>query len=257
MATIGIIGGLDFLGCDITLKFLSENFRVKILVLPSGVRGSRLIYTGLIAGENLLIHHFGLENHEQLVKFLADCDFLVHCGTAYELPLEAATEPVYVPLISGTGYLLRAMKKVSSLKKIIFMTSVWPANLAELDMSKNTNLLYNNNHKGNRQGISQALYHSSRITNNLLEGFNSTNSGLIVVSPVTIKNNMLMNTVNATLTGIRYLLRNHIDHDVVFREIIRRIKFETMMNVNDLPDKIFDSFMTSEEMEVASGLIKK
>jgi dihydroflavonol-4-reductase len=257
MATIGIIGGLDFLGCDITLKLLSENLRVKILVLPSEVPGSRLIHTGLIAGENLLIHQFGLESHQQLVNFLAGCDYLVHCGTPCELPLVAAKEPVYVPLISGTGHLLRAMKKVSSLKKVIFITSVWPANLNGQNLNKNTNLIKNKENKSNGQVISQALFHSRRITNNLLEGFSSTNSELIVVSPVTVKNNMLLNTKHATLTGIRYLLRNHIDHDVVFLEIIRRIMFETMINVNDLPDKIYDSFMMSEEMEVESGLIKK
>jgi dihydroflavonol-4-reductase len=257
MATIGIIGGIDFLGCDITLKFLSENYRVKILVLPSEIPGSRLVHTGIVAGENLLIYYFSLQNHQQLVKFLGDCDFLVHCGTPYELPLEAAEEPVYVPLISGTGYLLRAMKKVSSLKKVIFVTSVWPANFMEFDLNKNTTRLTNNGTKGNSRVIREALFHSRQITNNLLEGFNSTNSGLLVVSPVTVKNNMLMNTVNATLNGIRYLLRNHIDHDIVFHEIIRRIMFETMINVQDLPDKIFDSFMIPEKVEASSRLFKK
>jgi dihydroflavonol-4-reductase len=257
MATIGIIGGLDFLGCDLTLKFLSENFRVNVLVLPSAVPGSRLIHTGLVAGENLLIHHFDLENHLQLVKFLVDCDFLLHCGTAYKLPLEPTEGPVYVPLINGTGNLLRAMKKVSSLKKVIFISSVAPAYINEPNLNKIDTTVNDALNMSNNKVISKALFHSKRITNNLLEGFNSTNSGLIVVSPVTIKNNMLLNTANATLAGIRFLLRNHIDHDVIFREIIRRIMFKTMVNVNDLPDIIFDSIQKSEGIQVASRLSKK
>ncbi len=251
MATIGIIGGIDFLGCDITLKFLSENFRVKVLVLPSETNNSPLVQTGLIAGENLLLHHFGMDNHLQLVKFLYDCDYLLHCGTPYALPLAASEEPVYVPLIAGTGHLLRAMKKVTILKKVLFITSVWPAHMNEEELKKNNALLNKASKGGNSRVIREALFHTKSITNNLLEGFNSINAGLIVVSPVVVRNNMLINTVSTTIAGIRYLLRNHIDHDLVFREITRRIMVDTMMNVDLLPDKIFDSIMMSVELETA------
>jgi dihydroflavonol-4-reductase len=256
MATIGIIGGIDFLGCDITLKFLSENFRVKVLVLPSATNSSPLVQTGLIASESLVLHHFGMENHLQLVKFLSDCDFLLHCGTPYKLPLEAFEESVYVPLISGTGHLLRAMKKVSALKKVIFITSVWPADLNNSELKKNKTWSNKTSTGGKSMVIREALFHSKSITNNLLEGFNTISSGLLVISPVIIRNNLLLNTVAATLAGIRFLLRNHIAHDLVFREITRRIMLDTMMNVDLLPDKIFDSFKMSEEMETASWFSK-
>jgi dihydroflavonol-4-reductase len=256
MNTIGIIGGLDFLGCDITIKFLSENFRVKVLVLPSPKNRSCLIQTGLVAGENLLIHHFGLENHDQLVRFLIDCDFLVHCGSPYEIPLKAGDEPVYVPVITGTGNLLRAMKKVSAIKKVFFLTSIGPANYSKPNSNKNNLRLTNAPKIGNSKVISEALLHSKRITDNLLEVFNSTSIELIVVSPVILRNNLLMNTVNATLHGIRFLLRNQINHDLVFQKLISRIMVETMINVNDLPDKIFDSFQASEERHADLGLAK-
>jgi dihydroflavonol-4-reductase len=256
MKTVGIIGGLDFLGCDIALKFLYENFKVNILVLPNVKHTSPLIKTGLIAGENLMINQFGLENHDRLIKYIGECDFLVHCGSPYKLPLKSAEEPIYVPIITGTGNILRAMKIVSSVDKIIFITSADTVNNSDAYMQKAGPRSGNGHNKINRKEFSQAILHSEHITYNLLEEFNSTKAGLMVVSPVVIRNNILMNTANATLHGIRYLLRNDIKHDFTFRRLSRRIMFETMLNIADLPDKVYNFFKSSEEKKIVSRLVK-
>ena len=124
MKTAGIINGFDFIGCDITLKFLAENYRVKATV-PVGVKNHKpLINSGLIASDNLQILHVDMNNPDQLSNFVSDCDCLIHCGTPFQLNVKITDGPVFIPLISHTGNILKTLYTTPVNGKIIFLTSV-------------------------------------------------------------------------------------------------------------------------------------
>ena len=109
MKTAGIIGGMDFLGCDITLKFLSEDFRVKVPVTHSVPFKSRLINTGLSVNVNLEICRTNLDDDFQLKQFVQDCDIIVHCGIPFKLGVTLKGTSLYVPLVKQTWTLLKGL----------------------------------------------------------------------------------------------------------------------------------------------------
>jgi dihydroflavonol-4-reductase len=240
MNTAGIIGGLDFLGCDITLKFLAEDYRVKILEPPSSIKKQPVIRTGLKASDVLQIYSFDFEDHLQLKNFVADCDCLVHCGTPHELDVKVPDGTVYIPVISGTGCLLKALKDSYPVKKVIFLTSVEAFNFQEPDNVMNPLKRRNGNHFALKPALEIAHYRSEQIIHKILEGFDKYQLEVMIVSPVIVSNNTLNNNHKSTLAALRYLLRNKINHDIYFQKLIKRNLFETMINVDVLADKVFD-----------------
>ncbi len=252
MKTVGIIGGLDFLGCDITLKFISENYRVKVLVPPLTSHKKPIIVTGLKAGENLQIYNFHLNNSIQLEKFAEDCDCMVHCGIPYELKVNSVQGSVYVPVVLDTAPLIKAIRKSSSVRKIIFLTSVAVYNFPGQEIfsgpvKKRNSATAVNNHNSER-----AFYHSGKIMHNTLEDFSQDRLKIIVVSPVLVNGNLLSNSSETTLAGLQYLFHNKIEHDSFFLNLVRKNLLETMINVNELPDKVFNKIQFQEKVHFSS-----
>lgn len=240
MKTVGIIGGHDFLGCDITLKFLSENYRVKILV-PKLKHNDFVITTGLKAGENLLFCQINMKNQYQLEDFLKDCDCLIHCGIPYELSVNSGEGSLYIPVVSNTGTLLKSLNSSPKIGKIIFLTSVAVFNLFNTGFSSATLTREKTNSTSKHKLAETAFYHSDKLVDRILNNFSDDQIEVVIVSPVVALNNTLINTEKATLAGLQYMFRNKITHDRIFQRLIRRKQMKTMVNVIELPDLVFDS----------------
>lgn len=240
MKTAGVIGGHDFLGCDVTLKLLSENYRVKLLIAESAKDERPLIRTGLKASDQLLFCRVNIQNQLQLNLFLEDCHCLIHCGTPYLLEQYSGEGNIYVPVISNTINLLKSIRNIPQLGKIIFLTSVSAFNHFDSTFSpgvikneKSGPVFTNNYSKG-------ALHHSARLIDNVLNDFSDDQIEIVMVSPVVVLNNSILNRKEATLQGLRYMFRHKIEHDVVFQRLLRRKLLNTMVDVIDLPDRVFN-----------------
>jgi dihydroflavonol-4-reductase len=85
MKTAGIIGGIEFIGSYITLKFLSEGCQVKVPVSNSPKANVTINIPGLLANENLEICKNNLEEIHQLKEFMQGCNIIVQCGIPVKL----------------------------------------------------------------------------------------------------------------------------------------------------------------------------
>ncbi len=255
MKTAGVIGGNDFIGCEITLKLLSEDYRVKILVPKFSWHTKPLINTGLMAGENLSYSLIDMENQFQMEDFVRDCDFLIHCGRPYELACKTGVGALYIPLISNTGNILKSLIKVHYAGKIIFLTSVAAYNHFDSRISS----FINQNEHAKRSLIKEfsekAFYHSTKVIDKLLNDFPDDQIEIIVVAPVLVSNNLLFNSRESTLAGLRYMFTNKIDHDRIFLHLMRRKLMNTMVNVNELPELVFAGIEEYGKSRISSPML--
>lgn len=242
MKTVGIVGGLDFLGCDITLKFLSEDYFVKVLDLPRNKDTPMLINTSIKAGAKLKIFSIDLNSPVQLSLFTKGCDFLIHCGRPYRLDVKMDEGALYIPVITDSGCLLKVIHKSPSLKKIIFLTSVAVLNLSHIQHvipeNEKQKILTSDFKKHSTQS---ALFHSEKIISKTIVDISVSRLEIVHVSPVVVYNNMLINSKESTLKGLQYLFGNQIVHDRIFQKLVSLSLIDSMINAGELPDKIFSS----------------
>lgn len=242
MRIIGIIGGLDFVGCDVTLKFLADNYRVKVAVLSPARGNDSLIRTGISANKNLQICRFDPENFFQFQEFVRDCTILIHCGIPYKLCNDSEGIPIYVPIIKKTGVILEVVREAHSVKKVIFVaapalngfsaSSTGFVNDTDAEKSRPAGRTGNQNARG-------AWFHANRIVQNYIRIFSGTRFEIIFISPVGLKNNTLLNSSEITLAGLKFLFTHKISHDALFQKLILLGTLNTLLNVRDIPEMIF------------------
>lgn len=237
MRTVGIVGGCDFLGCDITLKFLYENYFVKVLDLPRSKHTPQLISTNISAGENLKIFSFDLNNPTQLAIFLKGCDFIIHCGRPVRLDVKTEEGSLYVPVITDSGCLLKVLSKTPAIRKIIFLTSA--AALQSCNQHTDPESGNKTNITSKLHSRQRASFHSEKIILKTLDDLSVNRLEVVHVSPVLVNKNMLINTRETTLAGLQFMFRNKINHDTVFQKVANRNLVDAMFNANELPNRIF------------------
>ena len=238
MKTAGIIGGLDFIGCDITLKFLSENYKVKVVEIPTAAKKPPIIKTGLKAGENLMIYRFDLNNEYLMAEFLEDCNVVVHCGVPYKLNLQVP-QSVYIPVITCTESLIKAAEKSSLLKMIVFITSVAVLNHLKIRQ------LSKPDKKQNNRFSEQAFRHAGKIISDNINHVSGIRIEILVITPVVVNDNLLTNSRQSTLAALQHIFSHKLEHDIYFRMLAGRNLMETMINVVELPDKVFNCIQSA------------
>jgi dihydroflavonol-4-reductase len=243
MILIGIIGGLDFLGCDITLRFLADNWQVKVAVFYPEHINSTLIQTSLSGNNNLEICRIDSENSSQLQHFVRDCTVLIHCGIPMKLCEDPEGIPIYVPIIKKTGIIAEIVRKTNSIKKVIFIAAP-VMNDFEDHFCNSMNISTPEKKEGDSQmkyyNAKEAWFHANRVIHHIITSFFDTRLEIIFVSPAGIKNNILLNSREITATGLKFLFANKINHDPLFQKIIRLSVINTLVNVNDVPGIIFN-----------------
>ncbi|MGC9354650.1 MAG: NAD-dependent epimerase/dehydratase family protein [Mariniphaga sp.] len=127
MKKAGIIGGLEFIGSYITLKFLSENYRVKVPVSKFKNGKKILNIPGLSANKYLEEFHGDLSNLSEIRRFVSDCDVIIHCGFPFRLNNMKDNAQLFVPEIRGTGSLLKVLAEFPNIQKLFFISP--PADL--------------------------------------------------------------------------------------------------------------------------------
>lgn len=251
MKTVGIVGGLDFLGCDITLKFLSENYFVKVLDLSRTKNTQPLISANIKNGENLKIFSIDLNNPLQVSNFLSGCDFLIHCGRPYKLDVKIEQGSLYIPVITDSGCLIKVLSRTPAVNKIIFLTSVAVFNLNNKQSVPESGQKLNTISISTQHSRQKAVFHSGKVISKRLEDFSGSRLEVVHVSPVVVYNNMMTNTRETTLAGLQFLFRNQIVHDAVFKKLVNRNLMETMINANELPGKIYSCIQDFKENTIA------
>lgn len=252
MKKAGIIGGSQFIGTFITLKFLSEDFRVKVQVSANKKNRKDVLFENLISNQNLEISKTDLANFNDYQNFIKDCEIIVHCGYPFQLDVESSDVPIFVPQIRGTSYLFNALQENTSVKKVIFITSVMALNPYYTDNSDSNR----NKIKENVLQINKAKYHAEKAANKMLENFPANFFDIIYVLPVEVKNQLLSNSADSTSLGLQFLFRKKITPDPFFQKLLGRQVIGGLTNIEELPESVYqatNAMETGNKFETKNG----
>ncbi len=240
-----IFGGMDFIGCDITLKFLDEGFLVRIPDDRLSHFSDRLIKTGLSANINLEVLPIDRHNYSAMRRYFQDCQIVVHCGVPVKLDLQDTHKEVYVPVIQHVRLLLRVLCDLKSVEKVIFITApmagkskgLHPGSLS----SERGHLPLRPDKTHMVPSIEKAYFHAEKLMVRSLTRLYENRIEVIIISPVEVENNMLGNSKESTVAGLRYLFERKINFDPVFQLLMNRTVVNNMLNAIDLPERVFQA----------------
>lgn len=252
MKKAGIIGGSQFIGTFITLKFLTEDFRVKVHVSANKKKQKDALFQNLSSNQNLEIFRTELDRVSDFEHFIKDCEIIVHCGHPFHLDVKSSDVPIYVPQIKGTSFLLSALQKNTSVKKVIFVTSVMALKPYYTDNSG----FGRNEIKENRLQIGKAKYHAEKVAAKMLDSFPANFFDIIYISPVEVKNQLLSNSTDSTSSGLQFLFRKKITPDPFFQKLLGRQVIDKLTNIDDLPDSVYNAartLVTQNKFETKMG----
>jgi hypothetical protein len=251
MKKIGILGGAEFIGCYITLKFLAENYLVKVQVSQKRKVIGTPFFDRISGNNNLEVCKMDLEDGPQLRNFVSECEILIHCGTPLKLGLKNSDIQLYVPVIKNTGKLMKIVSTTPWVKKVIFITSA-----AVLNPGKQTRREFKRNISANptipetNKQLNRALLHAEKSVCETVNNFSDDFFEVIYISPIEVKNNELSNSRGSTEKGLQYLFKSNIKPDPYFQRILKRKKMDSMGNVNELPERIFRTVQANERAMV-------
>jgi len=238
MKSAGIIGGSEFIGNYITLKFLAEDYCIKVQVPENEKIKNDSLFKRISANRNLEVCPVELTNSQQITKFIENCEVLIHCGHPFQLDIKSSEIPVFVPFIKNTNVLLNAIQSNRSLKKVIFITSAMAFNPEYIspgehgiDPDKKFNL--------KKSTIEKASFHAEKAACNILDSFPEDFFEVVYISPVEVQGNMLTNSIDSTSAGLQFLFRRKITPDMYFVRLLKRQVIDRLTNINELPDKVF------------------
>lgn len=234
---------MEFIGSYITLKFLAEDYRVKVPVRHSPKTQNIVTLRTLSSNENLEVCKTNLDTQIELHRFAADCNIIVHCGTPFLLGVDSNETPLYIPVINGTHNLLKVIMETPSVEKVIFILSAAIFN-AGLPISASGNeirkltgkskIIKTNHH------YERARLHSEEVLRNRMNDFTDDRFKVVIVSPIEVKNGTLTNSRESSVTGLQFIFSKKIKQDPVFQKLAKRNILDTIFDVNDLPDRVFE-----------------
>lgn len=244
MKKVGIIGGLEFIGSYMTLKFISENYRVKVPVSNFKTRKKVLTVSGLSANNYLEEFYGDLNLLSEIRNFVSDCDTIIHCGTPFCLNKRNEETQLFVPEIRGTGSLLKVISEFPAIQKLIFISP--PANvnststfypITEKNSSnrKKTNAI----NRINRQH-QKAEYHAKKVQENALQTLENKSFEVIFVPPAKVQENTLISSTDPTSPELKCLFEKEINHDPVFRRILQQIKLRKLVHAEVVSEEVFN-----------------
>lgn len=246
MKKAGIIGGSDLIGSDISLKFLAEDYKVKVQISNKKQIKKDPLFQNISKNQNLEFHETDLKSPEQILNFIQDCELIIHCGDPICLNKKSSEARVYVPVIKQTGSLFKAIQKCRSIKKVIFITSATAFNPENYSTKTEEN---NNIFKAKNNQAENAKFHATKAIYNVLDSLPDNLFEVIFISPVEVRNHQLSSSAASTSSGLQFLFRKKITPDPFFQKILEKQVIDRLTNIEELPEKVFQAAVISEMNE--------
>lgn len=247
MKKAGIIGGLEFIGSYITLKFLSENFHVKIPVSNYKNEKKVLLIPGLFANKFLEEFRGDLNDLTEIRKFVHDCDVIIHCGSPFRLNVRNKNSNLFVPEIKGAGPLLKVLSEYPNIQKLFFISP--PAELSSriFPSPETKKAMLNTSGSAANVKFRKAIYHANKVQENVFRNFIDHRVEVIFVSPAEVTENTLLSNSNSTSSGLKFIFKHGVNHDVTFKRILQQNKVQTLLNAEDVAEDIFNKVRPVEK----------
>lgn len=250
MKKVGIIGGSGFIGSYNTQKFLNEGCKVKVSATDLSKKEKYEHLLSLKNAENLEIAQLDVENKQELLDFLKDCDIVIHGGTPFQLDVKDLQKELFDPTIKGTENFLEAVLKTPGIEKVVFIASVaayntsfpfLPEGKKEGDQITEEDAPFMSD-----QGIpyAQAKFIANQAVNKFIEDLPNLNFEITSVSPVGVMGKSLSNRQDSTSTGIQFLFKNKIAPNPFIQMIYDVDVLWALVDVEDVADAIFKAATT-------------
>ncbi len=239
MKRVAIIGGDEFLGCFVSLKFLAEDFIVKI-PLSSLRKGKRIgILSGLYVHQNLELCHADLEDDYQRLDFLHDCNILIHCGYPLRLPTRPDGSVLYIPEIRNTASLVRTLTLVPEIEMVIFLTSV-AVFVDHISEGFSNGIRQQRAGAKNDSPLKFARFHAGHVVQNILDSFPPNFFYVIVVYPIEVRNDKITDFQVGSSKDFQWFFRSKIANDLLFHEISLQNNFQFITRIDELSERVFE-----------------
>ncbi|WP_373522185.1 NAD-dependent epimerase/dehydratase family protein, partial [Aquiflexum sp.] len=250
MKTVGIIGGSGFIGSYNTQKFLNEGYKVKVSTTDISKKEKYEHLLSLKNAENLEIAQLDVENKQELLDFLKDCNIVIHGGTPFQLDVKDLQKELFDPTIKGTENFLEAVLKTPGIEKVVFIASVaayntsfpfLPAGKTEGDQINENDAPYMS-----EEGIpyAQAKFIANQAVNKFIADHPDLNFEITSVSPTGVMGKSLSNRQDSTSTGIQFLFKNKIAPNPFIQMIYDMDVLWALVDVEDVADAIFKAATT-------------
>lgn len=245
MKKVGIIGGSGFIGSHITKIFLENGFEVKASTtdISNENKYQHLMY--LKNAENLHICELDVTHKQQLSEFISNCDILVHSGTPFQLDFKDAKTELIDPTIKGTKNVLEVVKGVSTVKKVVIMSSVAafntnfplpPSGRNHADTFNETDTPFSG---ADSHPYAQAKFMANQTVNNFIAKHPHLDFEITSVSPVAVFGKSLSQRADSTSMGLQYVIKNNLTPNA-FIQMLYDIDVEmAVVNVKDVGYSVY------------------
>jgi len=245
MRKVGIIGGSGFIGSFNTQKFLNEGYKVKVSTTDLSKKEKYEHLLSLKNAENLEIAQLDVENKQELMDFLKDCDIVIHGGTPFQLDVKDLQKELFDPTIKGTENFLEAVLKTPGIEKVVFIASVAAFNtnfpFLPAGTTEGEQITEEDEPFMSDQGIpyAQAKFIANQAVNKFIADHPKLSFEVTSVSPVGVMGKSLSNRQDSTSTGIQFLFKNKIAPNPFIQMIYDVDVLWALVDVEDVADAIF------------------
>lgn len=253
MKKVGIIGGSELIGSCLSLKFLAEDYKVKVQVSNKRKLKKDPLFENISTNQNLDFYEVDTTNEDEVHNFIEDCELIIHCGEPVCLNLESSETPIFAPVTKQTGNLFKAIQKCKSIKKVIFITSAAAFNSCY--SSTNTEgdqvVIIAKNNQGDN-----AKVHARKAICKVFDTLPANLFEVIFTSPIEVKNHQLSCSMESTTNGLQLLFRKKITPDPYFQKLLERQVIQSHTNIEELPEKVFQTAAIekmNESLKIKNG----
>lgn len=250
MKKVGIIGGSGFIGSYNTQKFLNEGYRVKVSTTDLSKKEKYQHLLGLENAGNLEIAQLDVENKQELLDFLKDCELVIHGGTPFQLDVKDLQKELFDPTIKGTENFLEAVLETPGIEKVVFIASVAAYNTSFPFMpggkTEEDQITENDPPFMSEEGIpyAQAKFIANQTVNTFIADHPNLSFEITSVSPVGVMGKSLSNREDSTSTGIQFLFKNKIAPNPFIQMIYDMDVLWALVDVEDVADAIYKAATT-------------
>lgn len=250
MKKVGIIGGSGFIGSFNTQKFLNEGYQVKVSTTDLSKKEKYEHLLSLKNAENLEIAQLDVENKQELMDFLKDCELVIHGGTPFQLDVKDLQKDLFDPTIKGTENFLEAVHKTPGIEKVVFIASVaaFNTNFPFLPAGKTEGEQITENDAPfmSEEGIpyAQAKFIANQAVNKFIADHPDLSFEITSVSPTGVMGKSLSNRQDSTSTGIQFLFKNKIAPNPFIQMIYDVDVLWALVDVEDVAEATFKAATT-------------
>lgn len=245
MKTVSIIGGSGFIGSHVTKRFLNEGYRVKVSATDISKKDKYRHLKNLPKAENLSLVPLRVENQEQLVEFVRDCQIVVHGGTPFQLDFTDPKTELFDPTIKGTENFLEVVHKTPNIKKIVFIASVAAFNtnfpLPSEGAKFNGSFDEHSPRYYSREShpYAQAKFIANQAVQFFIDEYPKLPFEISTVSPVMVMGKSLSEREDSVSTGMQFLIKNQIAPNEFIQGMFDSDIPLAIVDVGDVADSIF------------------